>query len=397
MAEPIYPKVETDPEALAEIGFDYLRSVWPGWEPTSEGDGIAAVIRAEARKDAEVRDVASDVPREGVLPYLGKSIFGPPPLVATPATVQATITMRDSAGYTVAAGTEVLVKTAGDDGVRFTVVSAVTVAPGSRATAAGEVTLRAAAGFEGEIANGLDATNEAITVQAFDHIERIELVGVSSGGVEAETAEEYERRFVDERQVDSGTPILPRDFEILARRVPGVARALALNLYDPVTRTTDNERMVTVAVVDANGLPLATAVKDEVAELLESMRELNWRSPVIDPTYTAVDVAFEAVAWDDAVPADVEAAALAALEAYLDPGTWGTRPEGEQPGWIDDDTVRYLEVAAVLNEVPGLRHVTDLRIGLEGRALARADVTLAGPAPLPRPGAGIAGIVSGGA
>lgn len=395
MADVIYPEIETDPGELEEIAFDYLRSAWPGWEPTSELDGITQVIRSLARIIAEARDVAADVPA-AILRWLGTSIFRVPPLAAAPAIVQATFTMRDSAGYTIRTGTEILVKTAGDDGVAFAVLAPVTVAPGRTATSAGEVTLRATGDYEGTIGNGLDDTFEAVVIQSFDFIESVELVGTSSGGVDAETDDEYADRLVDELEIQSPAPILPRDFAILARRIPGVARSLALNLYDPVTRTSDNERMVTVAVVGEDGLALPTEVKDAVQVLLESMRETNWRCPVIDPTYTAIDVAFEAIAWDDEDASVVEAAALAATDVYLSPATWGTRPTGEQPEWNDEPVVYWSEVNAMLNNVPGLKRVTRLQIGLEGRALGTADIPLTGPAALPRPGVGITGTVSAG-
>lgn len=392
MAEPIYPVIETDPAELEAIAYAYLRSVWPDWEPTSDGDGITQVIQTVARILAEGRDIAADVP-PAILRWLGLSVFGIAPLAASAATVQATVTMRDDAGYTVFAGMELLVRTTGDDGVTFVVVAPVVVAPGDTATRAGEVTLRAATGFEGTVGNDLDNAYEATPIQSFDFIESIELVGTSSGGVDAESDDEYAARVVDEMAIQSPAPILPRDFEILARRVPGVARALALNLYDPVARTWDNERMVTVAVVDADGLALGSTIKGQVQALLEAMRETNWRSPVINPTYTAIDVAFEATTWPEEDAVAVQAAALAAVQQYLDPGAWGTRPVGEEPVWINEPSVRFFEVVEVLQGVPGLRYVDRLQIGLEGRTLGTVDVALAGPAPLPRPGAGITGTV----
>lgn len=385
MAESIYPAIETDPTQIEEIGFDYLRSAIPGWEPTGDGDLVTADIQVGARIAAEVRDVASDVPRS-ILRHLGESVFGVPAIAAAPALVSATVTMRDDAGYTLPAGTEVLVQTAGDDGVTFVVVEAVTVPPTETASSSGAVTLRAAEGREGEVGNGLTSANEATTIRALEFVEQLVLVGTSSGGVDAESDEAYEARLIAELGIQSPAPILPRDFAILARRVPGVARALALNLYDPVTRTSDNERMVTVAVVDADGEPLGRSVKEAVAALLEAMREVNWRCPVIDPTYTRVDVEFTATAMPGEDPAVVQAAAIAAVEEYLSPAGWGTIASGEQPDWHDEPDVRLLELAWVLNQVPGLRHVERLELAEGGARLGTADVPLDGPAALPRAG-----------
>jgi len=390
----IRPSIDTDPVAIEEIGLDYLRAVIPGWEP-AEGDLLTWTIRAHARMVAEERDVADDVPLEQILRPLAEKVYGLTPLEAAPATASATFTMRDDAGYTIPAGLEVLVRTAGDDGVAMLAIAPVTVAPGATRTSAGEVQLRAAPGYEGEIGNGLGPSDEVVSIRSFEFLDAIELVGESSGGRDAETDEEFMARFVGEVALTSPAPILPNDFAVLARRHPSVARALALNLYDPVARTSRTERMVTVVVADADGEPLASGTRAEVQASLEALREVNWRCPVVDPVYTAIDVTFAAVTYRDAVAADVRTAAIAALTDYLSPATWGASDD-EAAGWIDEPLVRYLEVADVLQRVPGLRWVTSLGIARQGGTPATADITLAGPGALTRPGTTITGTVTRG-
>lgn len=479
------PNIETDPEQIAALAFDYLRSVFPGWEP-ADGDAMTALIRSLARQVAEERDIADDVPFEQILRPLGEKVHRIPPIAAAAATATARFEMVDTLGYTVPAGTEILLRTTGDDGVTFATVEPATVAPTVDPPTV-EVAVTAMPGREGMAGNGL--TGPAVTVRTFDFVETVELVGVSSGGRDAETDQAYLDRLAAELALTSPLPVLPADFAQLALRVPSVARALALNVTQQVdeiisvtgssgtaagtltdrtsgltvtltaamtasalsaafvargyavtsatggplgtaaivvalrgragygpwqvgttvsgqsitfTRTqvggdtSPVPRAVTVAVHDVNGAALGAGAKTDVKTLLESMREANFLVSVIDPTYTAIDVTFTAVTrpgWDAAT---VKAAGEAALAAYLSPATWAAPAEGETIGWVDRPTVRYLEVASVLDRVAGLDYLTDLRVGLEGRTLGTSDVTLTGPAALPRPGAGIRGTVTEG-
>lgn len=398
MAEPIVLPIETDPDHLAEIAFAYLRTVLgEQWEP-AEGNLDTWLIRATARIIAEARDVAADVP-PAILRWYGASVMRIPPHAATFATARATVRMRDPAGYTVPAGLQVLVRTAGDEGVPFVVAEPLTVPPGEPPVSRpGELQLRAmTAGTDG---NGFDRGNAVELLQALEFIESIELTDArSSGGQDAESDTAYIERLIEELALAAPRPILPRDFAVLARRVPEVARALALDGLDPgdpergIPSTTGNERMVTVAVVDANGDAVPDAHR-RVQDLLEDMRELNFRVPVIRPQYTAIDVDFDAIAWPGETTTAVRSSAIAALHEYLSPRSWGDPPGGERPDWIDEPLVRYLEVAEVLQRVPGLRYVTRLGIAREGQTPSTADVRLTGPAGLPRPGANIDGTVT---
>lgn len=480
----IRPRIATDPAAIAQIGYDYLRSKIPGWEP-ADGDLLTWALDAHARMVAEERDVADDVWIEQVFRPVAEQIHGIPPLLASPAEVQATVTLRDKAGYTVPGGMEVLVKTAGDDGVTFATVAPETIVPGEPVgdgPATVTVTLRAVAGREGTAGNGLTSANEAVPIRSFDYIESVELVGESAGGRDAETDADYLARAVDELALTSPIPVLAPDHAALARRVPAVYRALAINLTQQVDETieitgsagtaagtltdrasgrtvtltaamtasslarafndltpatggryvasatggplgtapivltlrgreaygpwqlgvtaqsitftetqqggdaADVPRAVAVIPVDVDGQPLGTGARADVKALLEGMREANWITSVLDPTYSTIDVTYSGTTWPDQDPVAVREAVDAALATYLSPATWGMPPTGEEPAWIDEPVVRYLEVAQKINEVPGFRHLDELRIGLNGGALSTANITMPGPGALPRAG-----------
>lgn len=270
MAEPITVPVETDPEELVEIGRDVFRAAFPGWDP-SRGDQVDWLLRACAYIIAEARDTASEVPTS-IFRYLGRWLVGLSAIGEESAEVTATVTAVDSLGYTVPAGTRFRAKTTGDGGVVFTSILDVVIPPGSSATADGEVQLVAdvpgsGGNFDpGIVGEPLDSI-PWITGVAFEDSGGSP-VG-ASGGLDGETDDEYLERFARELQILTPAPILPGDIPPLVRRVPGVGRCLAINLYDPGTGTYDNEKTVTVVVMNDSGGPTSAPLKTAVENLLE--------------------------------------------------------------------------------------------------------------------------------
>lgn len=387
MAEYIGVEVETDPTALEEQAYEALQEVVPGWEP-NPGAAETWIIQATARMSSEIRDIASQVPTT-IFRYFGETILLLSPNDATFAIVDTTWTMKDDLGYTVPAGTLAGLRTAGDTLVAFETLVDFVVPPGDTETPAGSVMMQATEA--GELGSGLSGAMEII--DAIDFIDSIATVGTSTGGVDEEDDDAYLNRLATSMTLLSFTPITPEDFEQMSRSVPGVERALALDGYDPVGDTYGNERMVAVAAIDSSGEDVSSGIKSQIDELLQSRREVNFIVQVFAPTYTTIDVTFTAVAYPDWNITDVEARAEQAVNEYLSPALWGLPPFGDEPRWIKQDTIRIGELYSVLNSVDGLHYVTALTFGLGGGAQAGTNVTLAGDAPLPRPGT-VAGTVT---
>lgn len=382
MSDYIVPPIETDPDTLAAEALDYLETKIPGFSatpPSPEG----YLVEANARLAAENRDLASDV-TTAIFRRFGQ-LVGVRPIEAVAATALSTWTMIDDAGYTIPAGTAVGIAAAGDELITFLVQDDVVVAAGDTVTGAGAVAL--VAQEPGANGSGLAGVPQLVDALAF--VQSIALVGPTSGGADAEDDDHYLGRLRDDLALQAPRPILPRDFAVMARNIAGVERALAIDGYNPDDDSTGNERMVAVAVADALGAAVAPGVKATVDDMLQAQRELNFVVNVIDPTYTEVDITFTAVAFAGFDPVDVEARAAAAAAAFLDPALWGLPTFGDPSsggGWISEDHVRYLEVAAALNAVEGLDYISALTIGLHGGAMGAADVALDGAAPLPEPG-----------
>lgn len=362
--------LETDSDKLTAQALGTLIENIPGYVP-QEGHLEVWIIEVVARMVAEARDVASAVPTS-IFRYFGESLLGLPPISSAAARTVTDWTMIDDQGYTIPSGTVVAFRTAGDEIVPFQTVEETVVNPGSL-THTGVVIEAIEPGSD---SNGL-GPGDVELVDAFSFVDSVQATETTSGGVDAETDDAYLDRLTAELQLLAPRPILAQDFAVFARRVPGVHRALAIDGYNPTDSTTNNERMVAVAVVAEDGGDLSQAVKDDVSAYLESLREVNFIVHVVGPSYTSLAIHFEAVTYPNADPIAVRTDAVDAVKDFLDPGIWGGGDESP-PVWRESRTVRYLEIATVLNNVPGLDYLTVLT--LNG---GTDDVVMAGVAPLP--------------
>jgi hypothetical protein len=361
--------VETtrSPADFAAMGYESLTANVPGWDPTN-GKLEARLIDAIALMASELAILIGAVPA-AIFRYFGKSILELPAIDESYATIDAIVTASSTAGWTLAEGSAWGLRTAGDTLVAFRTTGELVIPPGDWT---GTVTLQAV--DPGAEASGLSGTFEAI--DAVTWVASMVGVGVSTGGVDAESDLDYQDRLREELTTLAPREILPRDVEIFARRIAGVDRALAIDLLNPNDGTTNNARMVTVAVRDAAGEPVSTLTKNAVQADLAAKREANFVFWVIDPAYTTIDVVFSAVAFADFDAAVVEADAVDAVTGYLSPKDWGQPPDDRSHQWHQVTTVRYLEVAGVLDRVAGLDYVQSLLIGkrVAATGVASTDV-----------------------
>jgi hypothetical protein len=378
MTRYVEPGIETAASLVEEEILDGLAERLPGWVP-SDAHVETALAGTLAPQIAENRELASEVLRS-IFRYWASQFVGIPTVEASFAQGSSTWTVIDAAGYLVPAGALVTIRSDTGEEVAFAVREDVTIAPGATTTAAGGVLLDAE--IEGAAGSGLAGTVRPVDSMPF--VNTITLVGQTTGGVDAEDPDLYLDRASARLALLSDTPILPEDFAILARDVAGVGRSLALDGYNPANATSNNERMVTVALVDAAGAAVPTSVSALVKALLESRREVNFVVNVIGPTFATIAVAFTAVAYPGYDLAAVDLQAEAAVAEYLSPARWGARTLGDLVSgvpWSDEPVVRVSEVSAAINAVDGVHYVATLT--LNG---GTADVVMPGPAALASPG-----------
>lgn len=371
--------VDADPQAIEQAIFDSLELSFPGWMP-APGDLITQVVRALAFQMSDLAELAADA-RAEIFRRFGEVIVGIPALAATSAQTTSTWTVTDDAGYIIPAGALVGIPS-GEDLIGFRVETEVLIPGGSTATAAGAVTLTAVE--PGAAAN--DLNSDPVLIEALPFVTEIVLEDPTHGGIDAETGDAYLDRLRGELQLLSPKIILPRDAEIAALRVPGIARAVALDGYNPIGPSTGNERMLAVAIVGANGESLGSGVKTQLTEILTARREINFVFHAIDPTYTEVDVDVEFVPYDGFDPAIVTGSVEAAIAAYLSPASWGRSPFDDDTTWRNMTVVRHSELITVVNNVTGVDYVNSLTLAEGGGSLGTSNVTLDEPAPLATPG-----------
>jgi hypothetical protein len=354
-----------------------MRDAFDGWE-ASDGHVETVLLEGNAEIASDVAYSMSGVGPE-VFRYFGRSLVGITPVEATLATGTTLWTATDDSGRTIPDGTQLMAPNLIDGTpTPFRVVGDWTIEAGNTTLAAVPVE----AVEEGADANGIEVGADLI--DPLDGILSVAFEAPTAGGTDRETDDAYRNRLSEELRLMTPRPILPRDFAVLAHRIGGVYRATAIDGLDPSDGSTNNERMVTVVAIDEAGQPISVDARAELEAYLESLREVNFIVHTIDPTYTTVDVEFEAVAWPGWDPAEVELDAEAAVAAYLDPVSFGRPPliGDEDADWVIDTDVRYLEVAEAINATPGLRYITMLEVNG-----GTADVTLTGYAPLPEAGA----------
>ncbi|HEU5046076.1 MAG TPA: baseplate J/gp47 family protein [Nocardioidaceae bacterium] len=368
----------TDPDELAEAAFDSLTEYIPGYVP-DDNSLENWLILALSRIAATNADVAKQMPLAAFRWY-GQTVIGLQPNDAVAATTTITVTAVDDAGYTIPAGTNVGYQITGDVLVPFETTADVIIPPGSIATPDGAVPIQAlTAGASG---NGY-TPDQLVLIDALAWVDSIAATGATTGGLDGETDDQYVQRLINDLQLSTPTPILAAEFGAMARNVTGVFRAVGVDNYNPADGTTDNERMVAVAVVDDQGQPLSAGVKANVETYLESLREIGFIVNVFDPNYTVVDVAFTFTPTATADPNAVLAAAIDTVTAFLNPATWGVT-EGDLTGtsWEETNTVYRSALMGALMAVDGLRWVNSLTVN----GSAADEVALTGPAALPTVG-----------
>jgi hypothetical protein len=374
-----YPIV-TNPQDLLDEVISYIQNKVPAWVP-NDGALDTWIVQVMTSQVADLRTLALDVP-DTIFQWFGSTLLNIPPIDATPARAQSTWTVQDNAGYTIPGGTYVTIRNIEGIDVPFQTDGDVIVPPGNTATADGEVYLIAV--NEGLDGSGLGSIGgPVLLLDTLAFVTGIVQTDITTGGIDAETSTDYNNRLAHHLRLLSTRPILPDDFANLALETVGVYRAIAIDGFNPADSSTGNARMVAVSAIDINGNNLDGATKSALDAMLQVNREVTFIVNVIDPNRTSVDVTFTAAVVSTYDPAQVTTNAIAAVQNYLNPATWGQAPFVDNPQtWVQVDKVYYFEMAQTISNVEGVDRLITLEMAVHGGTLASADVTLATPATL---------------
>lgn len=366
------PEIDTDQDAVTNRILTGMMDRLPGWAPV-EGAPEVALAEEIGRETAATNTRVVDVIGLAVA-GMGETAFGVAGRLGTPATMTVTLSVT-GAGAVVGEGFTVVGLTAAGAEVAFQLLEPVT-------SAGDTVNVTMTALDDGTVGNGVPPGSLTI-VSATAVVLAATTSAGSSGGVDAETFDQYLGRFSDYISILRPGGVRGADLAQLARTVAGVNRALGIDLYDPAAPLVDTERTATVFVMDTTGAPVPAAVAANVQSALEAVREINFVVHVEDPTYTPVAIVYTATAEAGADAGVVKTNIDAALAAYLDPATWGDSELDDQ-AWTETTIVRYLDVVRVAGGVAGIATLDTLTVN--GGTI---DVTLAGPAAVPKPLTGV--------
>jgi len=371
---------ETDPELILNDSVSTLQDFFDGWQP-SDGNLDYWLMQIFASEIAELMDVASAVP-QAIFRVFGSELMSLPPIEEAVAHTYTTWTMIDNRGYIIPQGTQVSIDSEDGTAIAFETVGDVTVPSGSTATPSGAVLITAIE--PGSAADGLGGIGADVALlDPLVFVSDIVMTEETSGGTDAETDDAYLNRLATKLRTMAPRPILPMDFAILARDIPEVRRAVAIDLYNPADHTYGNERMVTIAAIDATGANVSSGTKTAIQTYLDNMREINFVVNTMDPNRTTINVTFTVVALPSFDHTIVANTIITAIENYLDPLVWGWEPVTDPDPliWTDDNVVRYNEMIALVDRQEGVKYVSALTING-----GTVDVTMTGPASLPTAG-----------
>lgn len=375
--------IETDPDVLTQDSYELLAEKTGGvWQP-ADGNLDTWLLEGTGRMAAEVRDVAADVP-DAIFRTFGQTLVQVPPFDPVAAQAVLDLTMRDAAAYVLPVGTTFGVDDLTGQAHGFALQDEATIAEDDSGVLPRVVQVVATALIAGADASGIaPRPGNAYLLDAVSAIVSVALHEPTSGGSDGESDDAYMDRLSAALQLLAPRPILPNDFAQMALSVPGVGFAAAVNLYDPgPPPVTDQQRCVTVVLADPSGQPVSASVRNQVLALLQSQREVNFLVFAVDPGYVVVDVAYTVAVRPGYVAASVVQSADEALADALSPATNAQAFAGQVAGlWTPQASLRFLDVATVLQNVDGVGYVISLT--LNG---GTADVPLPAPASLPTPG-----------
>jgi hypothetical protein len=363
-------------DILAGMIADYEARM-PGWTP-AEGSPATVLMAVFALRHSVLLDIFQQV-KAAIYTDFGVSVAGVPFREATPATVDATVTIGEAyvaEPHEIPAGLRVQIE-GPEEPQGFTVQDTVNILAGESTA-----TVTLVAENPGRAGSGL--TGEVNVVDARTWIQGITLTSETAGGQDAEGEQDYRNRLVKKERRESPTIITAPDAQEAILEIPGVGRCLILDNYVPKLGEEAAKEGVpgafTAVIADPSGANVSGGIKAEALAIIEAERLLDLDGHLIDPTRTNVAVAYSFTTlpgWD---PEAVKAAADAAVNSYGSGATWGavTAATGIEE-WAEELSFRYGELYAVLNNVAGLNHVTALTIN----GLAHTDAVLEGPGALP--------------
>lgn len=338
----------------------------PGWIPR-EGNTEVVLMESFALETAEAIVAVNRLPGAVVAALLliagVDKDYGAAPIAS------ATFVMGDTIGHTIPGGTRVYLGLDNGSAVTFIVEPpGLVIAPGDSSGTTSIIgdTFTASA-------NGLLSGRPMVMADPLPFIESVQLATNVADGRDPETDNEWRDRGVARLSRLSDALVLPRHFVAAALERAEVARAVGIDLYNPleVGDPGDHPGHMTVAVLGDGGAPLSTEAKNEIEQALEARAVAVLVVHVVDITIELVPVTTQVHLFDGFDEAITLQAVEDAIAAYIDPLFWA---------W--GGTIRHNELVSLIDRVDGVDYV--MTVSIDGSPTA--DYVISGPATLPKAG-----------
>lgn len=253
-----------------------------------------------------------------------------------------------TARFTVAAGSAPRVVPAGS---RILVASQVFLTDAELTIATGGTTGDIGVTSESFTASLNGATGLTVAMlDAVAYVESVALVGAPHDGRNPEDLATYLDRGATTLSRLTSTLVRADQFATAALADPNVARAVAVDLYDPGQVPPENHAgHVTVAVLGQNGAVLTPAQKAAVQSALAAQAVAMLQIHVIDATVQAIAVTVDVHPVTGWTNADVKASVTATLSSYLSAARWSYGA-----------SVYRNELISIIDQAPGVERVIDI-------------------------------------
>lgn len=353
-------------QEVVEAAIAALQLNLPGWIP-AEGNTEVMLMESFALEVAEAIVAVNRLPGavvQALLLIAGvDKDFGAAPIAS------ATFVLGDTIGHLIPGGTRIYLPMDDGSSVTFLVEPpGLTIAPGDDTGTVSIIgdTFTAAA-------NGLTSGRPMVMADPVPFIESIELATDVADGRDPESDNDWRDRGVARLSRLSDALVLPRHFVAAALERAEVARAVGIDLWDPLSGNDPGEDPghMTVAVLGDGGAPLSTEAKADIEADLESRAVAVLDVHVVDVTIDTVDITTSVHLFDGFDSATTLQAVQDAITAYVDPLAWA---------W--GGVIRHNEIVSLVDRVDGVDYVT--AVSIDGSPTD--DYVIAGAATLPKAG-----------
>jgi hypothetical protein len=383
MADYIIEPLDTDTESIFSDFVEFVQSYYPDWNP-NEAQLDVIIARFFSQQTATVADMASRVQR-AIYRYLGANLENIPPLPGSAATATVSFHAIDNIYHKLDIGTTVGLTDDNGDLHMFQTTADMETFP----DAIEWPSVEAEALELGSDKNSLTGTVQLL--EQIDWIDDAQVVGSSTGGSDPEEDEEYIQRLTENLAIPR-RPTYAQDVIVMARNIPGVYRAAAIDNYRSTgtgTYATDAEDAMAISAVDINGEAITGATLTQLMEYLQSNLRQNFLLTFVPPTYHTIAVTYTAHGFRDPGydAASVMSEANQNLYDSLLPSRFGVVAEGpESRAWVVAPVMRYLELTTTLENNRHIDYTDSLVFGIDGGAQNSSNKSMTGVFPLTRPG-----------